>query len=147
MKKIILFSLLLIFSSTSFSQTTTTATPTVNTDYLKKSKNQNTTGWVLLGGGMLLSTAGLVVGFNEVVTDIYNIFSSEPEKRSNTGEVLFYTGLATMAGSIPFFIASSKNKKKGNSISASFKMENIPSVVKRLVINTPYPALSVKIRI
>lgn len=145
MKKIILFGVLLIFSSTLFSQPTTTATPAVNTDYLKKSKNQKTTAWILLGGGTLLSAAGIAVGFNEVLVDISNIFSSEPEKTSNTGEILFYTGIASMAGSIPFFIASSKNRKKANSISASFKMENRPYVVQSIIIRTPYPALSVKI--
>ncbi len=143
----ILFGLLLILSSTLFSQITTTATPTVKTDYLKKSKNQKTTAWILLGGGTALSAAGIAVGFSEVLVDISNIFSSEPEKTSNTGEVLFYTGLASMAGSIPLFIASSNNRKRASSVSASFKIENRPSVVHGIVIKTPYPALSVKIGI
>jgi hypothetical protein len=147
MKRHLLLAPLIVFTIAASAQPTTTQTPTIKTDYLKKSKNQKTTAWILLGGGTLLSTVGVTVGFNEVVTEIGNIFSNEPQKTSNTGEVLFYTGLASMAGSIPFFIASSKNRKKANSISAFFKIENRPYVVQGMVIRTPYPALSVKIGI
>jgi hypothetical protein len=62
---------------------------------------------------------------NEAVDDIANLFSTEPQQSFNTGEVIFYTCLASMAGNIPFFIASSKNKKKAEKMAVVLKMETL----------------------
>jgi hypothetical protein len=56
MKIIISFTLLIVFSISSFCQSTPNDLPTVKTDYLKKSKNQKIAAWVLLGGGIILET-------------------------------------------------------------------------------------------
>ena len=142
MKSILFLMLLLAF--TFFSAGQSPASPEkVQTGYLKKSKSQKTVAWVLLGGGGLLATAGLMVGMNQAVDDISNLFAGEQQKSSNTGPVLFYTGLAAMAGSIPFFIASSKNKKKAANLSASFKIENRSVLQKNSIIRSGYPALAV----
>lgn len=80
-----------------------------------------------------------------MITDIGNIWTDEPEKTSAAGEIFFFSGLAAMAGSIPFFMAASTNKRKANTISALFKLEQQPSVSRGVVIRTPYPAIAVKI--
>ncbi|MBC7875012.1 MAG: hypothetical protein H7Y01_13500 [Ferruginibacter sp.] len=144
MKKHLLLMLSLAFALCSSAQQTGPATTTQKTGYLKKSKSQKTAAWILLGGGGLLATAGLAVGMNEAVDQLSTLFTGEEQKSSNTGAVLFYTGLASMAGSIPLFIASSKNKKKANSISASFKMETLPSIRENSIVKTGYPAIVVK---
>ena len=114
-------------------------------NYLKKSKNQKTAAWLLLGGGVTLMTVGSAIGTQQVVNDFANLFTAEEEKSSNTGAILFFTGLASSLGSIPFFVASSSNKRKGLALSASIKMENTRSVNKYGMTSNTYPALSVKI--
>jgi hypothetical protein len=143
MKKIIIFTMLLIISVASFSQQTTATPPAVKTDYLKKSKNQKTAAWILMGGGSVLAAVGFVVILNEAVTEIGNIFETTPQKTSNTGEILFYPGIAAMAGSIPLFIASHRNKKKG--LSLSFKNETAPLLQKNSFVNHFVPSLTLKI--
>lgn len=136
MKKIIVFTLLLIASAPSFSQPTMTTTPDVKTGYQKKSENQKTAAWTLfIGGTVVLAITGLA----NAGVDFAN-----PRKRTFPGAEVSI-GAAMMAGSIPFFIAASKNKKKARDISASFKMENRLLVQQQSFIKCSYPALSLKI--
>jgi hypothetical protein len=53
MKKIIVFALLLILSTVSFSQQTEPKAPLTRADYLKKSKTQKIVGFVFLGAGAI----------------------------------------------------------------------------------------------
>ncbi|MBK7561171.1 MAG: hypothetical protein IPQ06_00180 [Chitinophagaceae bacterium] len=142
MKKIIIISMLLIQSAASFSQPAPETT-TIKTDYLKKSRTQNTTAWFLLSGGLVLGSISAAISTNETLTDFSNIFSGEERKSTNTAEILGYTGLATMLGSIPLFIAARKNKKKAMSL--SFKNETLPQLHKGSFINQSVPSLTLKI--
>lgn len=132
MKKIILFTMLLTMSATSFSQPTT-ETATVKTNYLQKSKNQKTTAWVLLGGGAALILVGDLIGNNKESS-----FSD-----AGTGVVIAGVGALSMLGSIPLFIASGKNKRKA--MSMSFKNEMIPQLQTGSFVNRAVPSLSLKI--
>ena len=114
-------------------------------EYLKKSKNQSTAAWVLVGGGAAMMTTGAIIGLNDATEAIGSIFSGETKEPSNAGPILFYTGAVAMLGSIPLFIASSGNKRKANNMSAFFKMENRPFVQKSSFINASYPAFGLKI--
>ena len=116
-------------------------------DYLKKSKNQSTAAWVLAGGGVVMVTAGAIIGLNDATEAIGSIFTGETEKTSDAGPILFFTGAAAMVGSIPLFIASSRNKRKANDMSAFFKMENRPFVQKGSFINACFPAIGMKINL
>ena len=138
--------LLLIVSIGSSGQQTNQVQQFTKTDYLKKSKNQKKAAWILLGGGVVLVSSGLAVGINQS-TDIFVslITSTEPEKYSSTADILFYTGLASMAGSIPFFIASSKNKKKANQVAVLLKTEKLTSFRNQSFKQNSFPALSVRI--
>ncbi len=51
MKKVIFCFMLLVMSATCFSQIATSQQLLTKEDYLLKSKNQKTTGWILTGGG------------------------------------------------------------------------------------------------
>jgi len=78
---------------------------------LLKSKKQNTVAWILLGGGIAFYAAGLIV------------YSSERAKNPSAeldilpkGTAFSAVGGSLMITSIPFFIASGKNKRKASLI-------------------------------
>ena len=148
MKKIMIYVMLLLLSATSFSQQNNPSQPFTREDYLKKSKNQKTAGWILLGGGAVMSAIGSVVLLNEVADIYVNIFDPNPPPANNDetlGSVLFVGGVLAMAGSIPLFIAAGKNRRKA-AASVSFKMENATNIYQCAVTNTRYPAVAVQIR-
>lgn len=66
MKQIIIFTMLLILSATSFSQQSNPSPTLTKQDYLQKSKHQNTAAWLLLIGGTIMIIRGtyayLVIG-------------------------------------------------------------------------------------
>ena len=133
MKKIILFTMLMILSASSFSQQTNSHPTLSKQDYLQKSKNQKTTAWVLLGGGAALILVGDLVGNSKESS-----FSD-----AATGVVIAGAGVLSMLGSIPLFIAAGKNKRKAMSL--SFKNEMIPELQNSSFVNRSVPSLSLKI--
>ena len=153
MRKMILYTLLLIIPAATFCQSVPNDIPVVKTDYLKKSKNQKTTAWVLLGGGFALTTTSIVMASSKItedyVTVIAGVFSSEPVQENNyTAEnILLITGTASMLASIPFFIASKKNKRRAMDITANIKMEDAKLIRNQSFVQTSYPAITVKIKL
>jgi hypothetical protein len=87
-----------------------------NQYYSKKHKNQKRTAWILMTSGSVLTIGGMVGQAATATMDLFTILivQEEPEKINLTGTYVAYAGLATMATSIPFFIASGKNKKRAN---------------------------------
>ena len=135
MKKIIICVLLVILSVASFSQQTTAVSPILTkTDYLKKSKNQKTAAWILLGGGITTSIIGL--------TQI-NLAGSDENINNGLGTALFITGSAAAISSIFFFSASKKNKRKAMSL--SFKLQQMPQLQQTSIGYYPIPSLKLKI--
>ena len=153
MKKIILYTLLLAFPVAVFCQSIPNDMPAIKTDYLKKSNNQKTAAWLLLSGGFALTVTSALIAAPKVTEDYGNalvgIFSAEPVPQSNyTAEnILLATGTASMLASIPFFIASKKNKRKAMDISANIKMENSRMLQYRSFVETSYPAIALKINL
>lgn len=133
MKKILFTFLLVVVSTISFTQTTNPSRPVTREDYLAKSKKQRTTGWVLLVGGTGLIGAGLLIGDSKESS-----FSD-----AAFGAVIGVVGFLSMIGSIPAFIASGKNKRRGMSL--SFKNETAPHIQKMSIVSHPVPSLSLKI--
>ncbi len=86
-----------------------------NQNYSKKHKNQKKTAWILLGSGTVLTVGGVIAQAATVTVDLVTIMTgSEPEEFNQTGSYVALAGIASMATSIPFFIASGKNKKRAN---------------------------------
>ncbi len=137
MKKI--FSLLLlVFSVCScFSQATTSQQKQI--DFLNKSKNQKTAAWVLLGGGFAVSVVGIGVASNHLWDEL--IYGAEDTK----GVGATITGFALMAGSVPLFIASGRNRRKAFSISMKNEKVNFP--YKNTPIQRAVPSLSVSMHL
>jgi hypothetical protein len=138
MKKIFILCLVLSFAGKIFSQAgTTIPNASVKADYLKKSKTQKTVAWVLLGSGTTMIISGVIVGRNSVEDpDINKAFN---------GGALILGGILVDIISIPFFIASAKNK--GRSLSVSFKNELVPRVRQSSLVQAPLPSVSLVIRL
>jgi hypothetical protein len=139
MKKIIIFTLLLIVSATSFSQQTKSSPTLTRQDYLKKSSNQKFVAWALFGSGAAVLA----------ITALSNLGIDFTGPKKKFPIVPVGIGAVCMVGSIPFFIASAKNKRKAMSL--SFKNETIPSRLlsgqKSSFVNRSIPSLSLKINL
>lgn len=107
--------LLMIFLNGTAQQTTVVLPGLTKADYLKKSKNQKTTGIVLLATGSVMATIGLAM----TLSNVSGLFDPDnpPRYNSTAADILGYSGLAVATASIPFFISSSKNKKKAFNLS------------------------------
>jgi len=141
MKKIIAFAILLVITINSFCQKLT------SDDYLLKSKNQRKTGWILLIGGTTILITSFVIPRGDLVHDGICVgpYCSDKYKNDNLKTALFISGVALDLASIPFFIASKKNKKRAMNVSTSFKMEKVQVIQASSVVSRSYPALWVKV--
>ena len=134
MKKIFFCLTLLLLTVKSFSQTPALS----KEDYLKKSKTQKTVGWVMLGGGVAMTTIGYVI-INQQVND-------DPLNAITTGQgyvVLMIAGAATALGSIPFFISSAKNARRAAAI--SFNNQKILFPQQNTFVLKTQPTVTLKI--
>ncbi|MEO6894716.1 MAG: hypothetical protein ABI136_06730 [Ginsengibacter sp.] len=83
---------------------------------IKKSKRQKTAAWILMGAGAGVAIAGGIIGTNAIKNsnpdDPFDIFP----RGSLAGGAMVLVGVAAIITSVPFFIASGRNKKKANLI-------------------------------
>ena len=115
MKKLIISCWLIAHLATSLGQQHDVSSATPYSQYIKKSKRQGLVGMVLLLGGLV----GVTVGFANAMKGLEALGNpdSPPPKNEKLAETMGYSGLGMMAASVPFFILSSKNKKKAKAIS------------------------------
>lgn len=146
MQKSILLILFVSLSATLSAQKTDPSSMT-KADYLAKAKRQNSTAWVLVGGGGVMTTIGLVVASNNALDELASAFSEEKNDGGFvTGVVLTITGVAMMGGSVPLFIASSRNRRMGAAMTASFKVQETYLPFYDTGSGKSFPALSLKLR-
>ena len=145
MKKIILYAMLLILSASSFGQQTKPSADITKQDYLQKSKKQKKTATIMLGGGaaFLLTVFIIPKGKQTGTTDIYGIFPVADYKNDGIKVAFGFTGIVSMLSSIPFFIASGKNKRKAMNL--SFKNEMAPQIQKSSFAYRTVPSFNIKI--
>lgn len=133
MKRTIISTAFLLMAAISFCQQTTTLT---SQDYLTKSKKQKGAAWGLLAGGTALIGVGLLIGNGKE--------SSFDD--ASTGGIIAIVGGVAILSSIPLFLASTRNKKKGMGTSLNFQIEKTPALqLARLSCRSYYPALSFKL--
>jgi hypothetical protein len=133
MKRIANIFLLLIIATTTLSQQTSPSPTLTKQDYLKKSKHQKIAAFCLAGGGAVLWLAGA------------SKYMNQEDNVDGGGEgAMVIGGLAGLA-SIPFFILSSKNKKKAMSL--SFKKETIPLIQKSSFVYRSVPSVNISFRL
>ena len=110
--------------------------------FLQKSKNQKTTAWVLLGGGTLLNLIATAV-FPKDYRILGN--SSSANSKASTAFILSIAGTGSMLASIPFFIASKKNKKRA--MNFSVKTELVPRLQNSNFLYKTAPSLNLTIHL
>lgn len=140
MKKLLL-TLCTIFTivNCSFSQTN------LDTNYLKKSRNQKTAAWILLGIGVGFEVAGLVKTSENAGKEVSSIFDRKAVDHS--GEYLLYiAGTTAIASSVALFISARRNKKKALKTSLEIKTRQINHLKNKSLFAINYPVLTLKIR-
>lgn len=111
-------------------------------NYQHKSKNQKKVALILLGGGTTLMLTGAIIPKGPVTRE--NFFWNEYKNDGIRGTFVL-TGFVSMLGSIPFFFASSKNKRKAASL--SFNNEKIQTLQKGIFAYKFVPAVRLTIRL
>ncbi len=92
--------------------------------YLQKSNNQKKAAWVLLGAGAVAAIGG-AVWFSETFS--IDIFGPDRDPGENTAGFVMLAGLGSMAGSIPLFIASARNKGRAEKMTVFIGTERLPA--------------------
>ena len=133
MRKFFICTILLFLTASSFCQQTDSSRSLTQQDYLKKSKNQKTTARILLWGG-----AAVAIG--AIVFDA----TSDWDKSETPYIVAFSAGCASMIGSIPLFVASKRNKRKGMDASTYFEIRKNPVATNTGLTFHSTPTLSLK---
>jgi len=109
MKKFFICTMLVLMTASSFCQQTDHSQSLTRQEYLQKCKNQKKAAWILLGSGITLGLAGPILWTSTGISD-------------GLVDVMIVTGAASIAGSIPLFIAAGRNKKKGMNASTYFEI-------------------------
>ncbi len=148
MKKIIFGTILIAFAAASFAQQSAPKQALMQTDYLQKSKKQKKTALIFLGGGAALIVTSLVIPQGEPTGYQIDPISGgfyEGHKNDGIRGAFILAGGLSMLGSIPFFIASAKNKRKARQASVFINMKRAP-VLQGMAFSThSFPAAGVRI--
>lgn len=152
MKKIILILLVSTTANILFCQQTNHIPKLTQHDYLQKSKNQKTAAWILLSSGVITSGIGFISAATKSTVETGSIIVSAiagipptPHENYHTESTLLIIGTTATLLSIPLFIASSKNKKRGMSL--SFKNEMSQEIQNGSFVKVSIPSLNIKIRL
>ena len=150
MKKIIICSVLIAFSTAIFCQQNVSKPNLVQSDYLLKSKKQKKTAMIFLGGGAALIITSLVIPQGEPTGFQFDPISGgiyEGHKNDGIRGAFILTGGLSMLGSIPFFIASGKNKRKALRASVFIDTEKRPVLQGVTISNQSFPVIALRINL
>jgi hypothetical protein len=141
MKCVILF--ICVFLSLSLSaQKTETKTMLTKTDYLTKSKKQKNTAFILLGAGVAFIATGAIIPEGAETDDFLPTCFCYANKNDGIKGAFIMAGGLSAIVSIPFFIASGKNKRRAAAVSLNTEKINFP--VKNMLVQATIPAISLK---
>ena len=145
MRQTIICTMMLLVALSSFSQPTNPRPSFTQEDYLKKSKNQNRAGNVLLLGGVGLMVGSFVIPNGELVDDGICVWGYCDDKYQNDGikSAVFIVGGLAALSSIPVFIIAGKNRRQAATL--SFKNENTDQLQNQNLVYTSVPALKVNV--
>jgi len=137
MKQIIICAIMIAIASQALCQQTNPAQPSIQKDFLKKSKNLKGAALALLGGGSALIIGGLLIGNRKEST--YN--------EVYAGVFMIGLGIVSASGSIPLFIGSARNKRRAKAATAYLKFEKNPFSQQTALRFNSYPAVCLKINL
>ena len=115
-------------------------------DYLDKSKKQKTAAFILMGGGVALSTLGFIIYPGETAICFVPIGGVCPDPEQTkliASGILIYGGILAALGSIPLFISSNKNAKKAAQLSFKNEPTYIPKYAGNIPISVPSITLTI----
>jgi hypothetical protein len=127
---------LLFLSTGLFGQQNNLKHPQNRQDFLQKSKNQKASAWVLLVGGTTVLAITAIAAATSV--DI-----SGPKKSFPVIPVSI--GGAMMLGSVPLFIASTRNNRRSIRASAYFKIDKAQKIKPKGTSFYSFPAIALKL--
>ena len=131
MRKFIIYTLIFtLITNFSFAQQTTKENKLSRQEYLQKSKNQKTFAWILLGAGAV---------------SIVSVSSGKSSFNSTAAFAIL--GGISVISSIPLFIASSRNKRKGMAISVYLNFDRTSSYQFAFKDAPMIPSLKLKINL
>lgn len=134
MRKFFICTMLVLITTCSLCQQTDSKHSLTQQDYLQKSKKQKTAAWILLGGGAAIAVGAIILDVN-----------SDWTKSETPYLVALSVGGASMIGSIPLFIASGRNKRKGMNVSTYFEIRQNPVLTNTGFALHAMPTLSLKL--
>jgi len=102
--------------------------------FIAKSKKQKAVAWTLLGTGAAAIISGAIIDN-----------SNKGEEQTYTGGFLEIGGVICTLTSIPFFISSSKNKKRAAALTINYQKMLLP--VNNLFVLKKQPALTLKVEL
>lgn len=126
----ILLVLLILYIAAWGQQTNITIPEITKAEYLKKSKHQKRTAWILLVTGSLA-----VISATIEVNPNYGESANRP--------LLFIGGLVMVGASVPTFTASARSKRRGMRL--SFKNNIVPQLPNNNLSYSSVPTISLKI--
>ncbi len=127
--------LFLAVTNSAYSQPANTTPVLTKQGYLKKSKSQKTAAFLFLAGGIGLIAIG--------ADDVDDKAGYSDGTRSAAAVV---AGIGALGVSTTLFIASARNKKKGDAMAFDLKMERAPFIQQGSLVHSSYPALALRIK-
>lgn len=113
-------------------------------DLFQKSRRQKTGAWVMMGVGIAGVVTGVIVQATHDAEDVTNQIFGEESSSNNTGTFIAVAGGAFALGSIPLFIASSRNRTRAN-LSISLQKTGYGPVPARISKNIPGLTMNIPI--
>lgn len=124
------------------------AQPTTQENFLNKSKKQRTAGRTLLGVGAVFILAGIIIPEGEQTeAGLPGGGIVFPDKHKNDGIKAAFgvAGVVSAAASVPFFIASKKNRKRA--VSVGIKRDRIVYPSNESLVSISLPVLTFKLNL
>jgi hypothetical protein len=140
MKKIMILTLVLSFAIGSFAQETEVKKQRTETDYYKKSRNQNTNGWMFTGVG-----AGII--FGTMLAEGFSVVITVGQSKATHTTPFYVIGSACVATGIVYFIASGRNKRKAKALSAYIDFEGVPVLQGTMITHRSFPVAGIKLNL
>jgi hypothetical protein len=121
--------MMLFLSANTFCQNSQSSKPKTSQEYLALSRSQKVAGFIFLGAG--LTTLALI---------------SKGNTSFDVLPFLAILGAGATSASLPFFVASGRNKRRARHASASLKFEETQFTQGTGICFRAIPAASIKIR-